>query len=167
MLGELARSRGAELPDRMISSAKSWLCHGAVDRHAEILPWGAEADVPSISPVLAQTFILEHLRDAWNEQMAEGDKDLRLESQSVLITVPASFDAVARELTVDAARQAGIKECCSFSNHQICGFTFSVTSSNWELNSLVLPNGSPEHIAVTGVVRRLFNEPSCITNTFC
>ena len=108
VLGELARSRGADLPDRLISSAKSWLCHGAVDRHAEILPWGADAAVPRISPVLAQTFILEHLRDAWNEQMAAADKALRLENQGVLITVPASFDAVARELTVDAARQAGI-----------------------------------------------------------
>jgi molecular chaperone DnaK (HSP70) len=115
-VGEMARERGAELPQRLVSSAKSWLSHTGVDRNAAILPWrgavspgqaddGDHADsAVRVSPVEASARYLAHLRDAWNAAHP-GDP---LAAQEVLLTVPASFDAVARELTVQAARQAGL-----------------------------------------------------------
>jgi molecular chaperone DnaK (HSP70) len=108
-VGELARERGSEVPGRVIASAKSWLRHHDVDRTAPILPWEAPEDVACLSPLAAQTRILEHLRDAWNHQMAADDRSLRLEEQEVLLTVPASFDAAARELTARAAEEAGLR----------------------------------------------------------
>jgi hypothetical protein len=102
--GEYARARGAEVPARLVASAKSWLCHPIVDRTAAVLPWGAGADVAKISPVSASARYLAHLAAAWNA----AHPDHPLGRQDVLVTVPASFDAVARELTVEAARQAGL-----------------------------------------------------------
>jgi len=96
-VGELARAQGAAVPARMVSSAKSWLCHSGVDRTAPILPWQAPAEVPHISPLDASSRYLEHLRDAWNESMAREDPFASLENQELFVTVPASFDAMARE----------------------------------------------------------------------
>ena len=107
-VGELAQKRGAEVPGRVVASAKSWLRHRAVDRTAAILPWNAPDDVPRVSPVTTETRILEHVRDAWNEVIAVGDSGLRLEAQEVYLCVPASFDPAARELTARAAAAAGI-----------------------------------------------------------
>ncbi len=106
--GEFARKRGAEIPNRLVSSAKSWLSYAGVDRTEPILPLDAPADLEKISPVDASARYLEHLRDAWNVRMAEGDPSARFEDQDIYLTVPASFDAVARELTVKAARAAGL-----------------------------------------------------------
>lgn len=106
--GEFARKRGSEIPHRLVSSAKSWLCHDGVDRTRPILPWDSPAEARRISPVEASARLLEHLRDAWNHEMAAGDPEARLEAQDLYLTVPASFDAVARELTVHAARSAGL-----------------------------------------------------------
>jgi molecular chaperone DnaK (HSP70) len=112
-VGELARGHGWQVPMRLVSSAKSWLSHAGVDRTAAILPPqppGAEpVDVERVSPVEATTRYLVHLREAWNHAMAKGDEALRLEQQDVYLTVPASFDAVARELTVRAAAAAGLE----------------------------------------------------------
>jgi molecular chaperone DnaK (HSP70) len=107
-LGEFARKRGAELPNRLVSSAKSWLCHSGVDRMERILPWGSPPDAGKISPVEASSRFLQHLRDAWNYEMATRDPDAQFEAQDIYLTVPASFDAVARELTVKAAQLAGL-----------------------------------------------------------
>lgn len=106
-VGEFARKRGAELPHRLVSSAKSWLCHNGVDRRRPILPWDSPPEVERISPVQASAYFLEHFRDAWNYEMAAEDPEARLEEQEIYLTVPASFDAVARELTVEAARSSG------------------------------------------------------------
>ena len=108
-LGEFARQQGSQVPHRLISSAKSWLCNPAVDRRSPILPWNAEDDVPLLSPLEVSARILAHLKEAWNATMAGDDESLALEHQDVMLTVPASFDAVARELTVDAARLAGLQ----------------------------------------------------------
>jgi molecular chaperone DnaK (HSP70) len=108
-VGEFGRKRGAENPNRLVSSAKSWLSHAGVDRVAPILPWDSPADVERMSPVEASATFLRHLRDGWNSVMASEDPDARLEDQQILLTVPASFDAVARELTVKAARSAGLE----------------------------------------------------------
>ena len=101
--GEMARSRGATTPIRLVSSAKSWLCHPGVDRRAAILPQDAPEEVTKVSPLAASTRYLEHLRQAWNAAHPEAPFD----QQSVTVTIPASFDPGARELTAEAARQAG------------------------------------------------------------
>lgn len=110
IVGELARNRGAELPQRLISSSKSWLCHAMVDRNQAILPWGSPAEVPKLSPVEASAAILDHIRRVWNHTIAREDGNLVLERQEIFLTVPASFDAVARELTVKAAAMAQLPE---------------------------------------------------------
>jgi molecular chaperone DnaK (HSP70) len=109
VVGTFAREHGAKVPGRLVSSAKSWLSHAGVDRHSAILPWTAATDVEKVSPVEASTAYLSHLRDAWNARIAGKTAADRLENQDVLVTVPASFDAVARELTVEAARAAGLE----------------------------------------------------------
>jgi molecular chaperone DnaK (HSP70) len=109
-VGELARAQGAAVPARLVSSAKSWLCHPGVDRTSAILPWQSPEEVPKISPLDASTRYLEHLRDAWNQERTEGNPELRLEEQEVFLTVPASFDAVSRDLTLRAAQQAGFNQ---------------------------------------------------------
>ncbi len=106
--GVLAREHGALVPARQVSSAKSWLSHSGVDRTAALLPWGAD-EGPKVSPVGASTRLLVHLRDAWNHEQAAGEDARRLERQPIVLTVPASFDEEARELTVQAAREAGFE----------------------------------------------------------
>ena len=106
--GEFARKRGSEIPNRLVSSAKSWLSYTGVDRTEPVLPLDAPAEVEKISPVEASARYLEHLRDAWNAEIARDDPSARFENQDIYLTVPASFDAVARELTVKAARSAGL-----------------------------------------------------------
>jgi hypothetical protein len=108
VVGEFAREQGARVPGRLISSAKSWLCHSGVDRRASILPWAAPADVKRVSPVDASAEYLRHIRQAWNATIAQGNDSARLEKQDIVLTVPASFDEVARDLTLEAAQQAGL-----------------------------------------------------------
>jgi molecular chaperone DnaK (HSP70) len=110
IVGTFARDHGAKVPGRLVSSAKSWLSHNGVDRKSPILPWNAAIDVEKVSPVAASTAYLAHLRDAWNARIAGKTAADRLEHQDVLLTVPASFDAAARELTVEAARGAGLEK---------------------------------------------------------
>jgi hypothetical protein len=107
-VGEAARRFGAKTPVRLIESAKSWLCNASVNRTSAILPWHAPDDVPKISPVDASSEYLAHLRAAWDWEHARTDRTLALSEQEVIITVPASFDEVARRLTLDAAKRAGL-----------------------------------------------------------
>ncbi len=107
-VGTWARDQGAKVPARLVSSAKSWLCHARVDRQARILPWGAPEEVHKVSPVQASAAYLDHIRKAWNHSRGD-EEELFLENQTVVLTVPASFDEVARELTLAAARQAGYR----------------------------------------------------------
>lgn len=109
-VGEFARDRGAEIPHRLISSSKSWLCHTGVDRKSPILPWEGEKDGKRLSPVEASAAILMHIKEAWNHAMAREDEALRMERQDIVLTVPASFDVVARNLTVEAANMAGLTD---------------------------------------------------------
>lgn len=108
-VGEFARNFGSQVPTRLVSSAKSWLCHSGVDRKAAVLPWKAPEDARRISPLDAATLYLRHLVDAWNFKIARDVPDLRLDNQDIVLTVPASFDAAARELTAEAARAAGLE----------------------------------------------------------
>lgn len=103
-VGRFARHRGQELSERLVASAKSWLSHAGVARREPILPWGADAaSVPKLSPVEASRRVLSHVALSWNAAFT----DSPLGEQDVVLTVPASFDEVARELTVEAAESAG------------------------------------------------------------
>jgi molecular chaperone DnaK (HSP70) len=108
VVGQWARDLGGQIPGRLVASAKSWLCHDRVDRTAALLPWGAAGEVPRISAITASTRYLQHLKEAWNEAHRHDKPPVRLEDQEVTLTVPASFDDVARQLTAEAARQAGL-----------------------------------------------------------
>jgi hypothetical protein len=103
VVGDMARSRGAATPIRLVSSAKSWLSHPSVDRRAPILPTDAPEEVERVSPLAASTRYLEHLKAAWNA----AHPDAPFERQAVTVTIPASFDPAARELTAEAAHNAG------------------------------------------------------------
>jgi len=103
VVGSFARTQSAEVPTRTIAAAKSWLCHTRVDRHQAILPWNAPDDVYKLSPITATSLYLRHLVAAWNEQFP----DAPFKHQQVTLTVPASFDASARDLTREAASLAG------------------------------------------------------------
>jgi molecular chaperone DnaK (HSP70) len=105
-VGELARRRGADAPQRTVGAAKSWLAHSRVDRRQPILPWNAPAEVPKISPVTAAEYYLAHLVAAWEQDHPEAP----VADQRVVLTVPASFDAAARELTREAALAAGLPD---------------------------------------------------------
>lgn len=113
-VGIFAREQGARVPGRLVASAKSWLAHGGVDRTAPILPWGGDLGAQALSPVAASSRFLEHLRAVWDERFGgQTDADgtpCSISEQTVVLTVPASFDEAARELTVQAARDAGIGE---------------------------------------------------------
>lgn len=105
IVGELARNQGVMTPIRLVSSAKSWLCHPDVDRKSAILPAGAPEEIPRVSPFEATIHFLAHLRDAWNGHFPYDP----LSHQEVTVTVPASFDPAARELTAEAAKAIGIQ----------------------------------------------------------
>ena len=103
-VGFFARDQGAVAPGRLIASAKSWLCHSGVDRTADLLPWHGANDVERLSPVEVAARYLGHVRAAWDAQHRQHP----LAEQDLVITLPASFDEVARELTIEAAARAGL-----------------------------------------------------------
>ncbi|MDD4097688.1 MAG: Hsp70 family protein [Lentisphaeria bacterium] len=112
-VGRLAREQGSAVPERLVASAKSWLAHAGVDRQKPILPWGSDLARQNLSPVRAAFLYLDHIRAAWDRQFSrlkdEDGTPCKLSEQPVVVTVPASFDEAARNLTVTAARQAGFK----------------------------------------------------------
>ena len=105
IVGEMARNLGSKTPIRLIASAKSWLCHSGVDCRAAILPIQAPEEVARVSPLEASKQYLSHLRAAWDARFPEDP----LSEQELVITVPASFDPAARELTVEAAHAVGLR----------------------------------------------------------
>lgn len=127
--GTFAREHGSRVPGRFVSSAKSWLSHAGVDRTAALLPWHAVNDVEKISPVTATSRYLLHMRDAWNFAHPEYPFD----QQDIVITVPASFDEVARELTVQAASDAGISRIVLLEEPQAAFYAWiNLHSNDWK-----------------------------------
>ena len=110
IVGEFAKTHGALVPTHLVSSAKSWLCHTAVNRRDKILPWKGNDESNKVSPLEASTLYLKHLVNSWNAQFEAIDSELKLEKQEVVLTVPASFDADARDFTMEAAKEAGFKK---------------------------------------------------------
>jgi len=104
LVGDIARNLGSKTPIRLVASAKSWLCHAGVDCKEAILPSEAPEEVGRVSPFQATKAYLQHMKDAWENQYPHA----ALEKQDLIITVPASFDPAARELTVEAARSIGL-----------------------------------------------------------
>ncbi len=120
VVGELARWQGTQVPGRLVTSAKSWLCHPGIDRWAPILPWGAPPEVPRVSPVEASALLLQHMAQAWNFSRP----DSPLAEQELVITVPASFDEAARALTVSAIQRAGFKQFSLLEEPQAAFYDF-------------------------------------------
>jgi len=127
VVGRLAQKRGAENAGRLVTSAKSWLSHSGVDRTAALLPFRAPEGVEKLSPVEASRRYLEHLREAWDSKFPEAP----FAEQQALVTVPASFDAVARELTLDAARQAGFANITLLEEPQAAFYAWLERHADW------------------------------------
>ncbi len=127
VVGEVARRLGAQTPIRLISSAKSWLCHPGVDRRGAILPTDAPEEVQRLSPLAASVQYLAHLRDAWNQANPEAP----FAEQEVTLTVPASFDPAARELTAEAARLAGYQNLTLLEEPQAALYSWIQSAGAW------------------------------------
>ena len=127
IVGTAARDLGRLRPGRLVASGKSWLCHPGVDRAAAILPWHGETDCPRISPVDAAVAILSHLRRAWDAE----HPDRPLAEQEVIVTLPASFDEVARSLTVKAAQKAGLPRVLLIEEPQAAFYAWMHRHADW------------------------------------
>ena len=134
-VGTFARNAGSKIPGRLVSSAKSWLCHPEVDRTAPLLPWGAPPDALKVSPLEASAKYLAHLVHAWNSVPGRIPDD-RLEDQPVTLTVPASFDDAARHLTAEAAQLAGLKFVTLLEEPQAAFYAWLGTHTPKEAGSL-------------------------------
>ncbi|HVT93311.1 MAG TPA: Hsp70 family protein [Bryobacteraceae bacterium] len=127
LIGTLAQKRGSESPARLIASAKSWLSYAGVDRSSAFLPLTAPEGVPKLSPIEASRSYLEHLRQAWNLRHPGAP----LHDQQTLVTVPASFDAVARELTLKAAQDAGLGDVLLLEEPQAAFYAWVERNPGW------------------------------------
>jgi molecular chaperone DnaK (HSP70) len=127
IVGVLAQKKGLENAGRLVSSAKSWLSHAGVDRTAAILPPNAPEGVPRVSPVDASRRYLAHLRDSWNQKNPKQPFD----AHQVLVTVPASFDAVARDLTLKAAGEAGYRDVILLEEPQAAFYAWLERHADW------------------------------------
>ncbi|MGA2799491.1 MAG: Hsp70 family protein, partial [Thermoguttaceae bacterium] len=128
-VGFFARDQGTLAPGRLINSAKSWLCHSGVDRTAGLLPWHGADDVDRLSPVEVSARYLAHVRDAWNARFPREP----LEKQDFVLTLPASFDEVARELTVKAAAAAGLPRVVLIEEPQAAFYAWIYThQDDWD-----------------------------------
>ncbi len=127
VVGRFAQRRGIENSGRLVSSAKSWLSNTGADRTAAMLPWQAPEGVQQISAIDASAAYLSHLRSAWNQ----AHPDAPFEEQDVLVTVPASFDEFARELTLKAAKQAGYGEVTLLEEPQAAFYAWLDAHPNW------------------------------------
>jgi hypothetical protein len=154
----MARSRGAGTPIRLVSSAKSWLCHPGVDRRAAILPADAPPEVTRVSPLEASVRYLTHLRDAWNH----AHPDAPFDQQDVTVTIPASFDPAARELTAEAAHAAGYQRMTLLEEPQAALYSWIEKSrGNWrkqvkvgEIILVVDVGGGTTDLSLIAVIER-------------
>lgn len=124
LVGLFAKKQGAKMPLQLVQSAKSWLCHKAASQRDPILPPLDEEGIKKISPVEATSAYLKAIKNAWNYQMAKGRYELEFENQEIILTVPASFDEVARILTVEAAKQAGFLQVTLLEEPQSAFYSF-------------------------------------------
>ncbi len=144
VIGEFARNHGGRIPGRLVTSAKSWLCHSGVDRTAPLLPWAAPPEVERLSPLEVSARYLRHMVAGWNQFQARGD-DEKLEKQAIVLTVPASFDDVARNLTMEAAKLAGMENVTLLEEPQAAFYCWLATASRQRNHAIearhALPRG--------------------------
>lgn len=132
-VGSFAKKQGAKIPTRLIQSAKSWLCHSAANRRDRILPVEAADESLRMSPVEATMLYLSHIKAAWNEGMAGNNEEADFDAQEIVLTVPASFDEVARNLTVEAAKKAGFLQLTLLEEPQAAFYSWIAQhESVWE-----------------------------------
>lgn len=132
-VGSFAQKQGAKVPTRLVQSAKSWLCHGAVNRNDKLLPFEAPDPSGKISPLEATARYLRHIKEAWNAGIAKGDADAEFEEQEIVLTVPASFDEIARSLTAEAAKLAGFNQLTLLEEPQAAFYSWiSQHEKTWE-----------------------------------
>ncbi|MDW6004088.1 Hsp70 family protein [Vibrio mangrovi] len=131
LVGAIARNLGSKTPIRLIASAKSWLCHGGVNRREAFLPAGSPEEVSKLSPLRASELYLEHLQQAWNHQFPQ----YPLAEQDVTITIPASFDPAARDLTAEAAKNVGLHQRTLLEEPQAALYSWiDVNGDSWRDN---------------------------------
>ena len=131
IVGQFARDHGTLVPGRLVFSAKSWLCHPGVDRTADLLPWHGAGDVRRLSPVAVSARFLQHVRETWDAKFPEHP----LSEQEFVLTLPASFDEVARELTIRAAQLAGLKKVVLIEEPQAAFYAWIAKhADDWERN---------------------------------
>ncbi len=131
--GEFAKIQGTRVPSNLVTSAKSWLSYNRVDREGPILPWGKETSARRVSPVEASARYLLHMKEAWNYLITRREEENAFEAQQVVITIPASFDETARELTAEAARKAGIENFTMLEEPQAAFYAWlSRNPGNWQ-----------------------------------
>ncbi len=131
-VGTFARDHGARVPTRLIQSAKSWLCHSSANRREKILPLNAADQAQRISPIEATARYLEQIKESWNHAFAQNDPENEFEVQEIILTVPASFDEVARTLTIEAAKQAGFSNMTLLEEPQAAFYSWlSQHEKNW------------------------------------
>lgn len=135
-VGSFAKQQGAKVPTRLVQSAKSWLCHSAANRRDRILPIESFEESMRISPVEASARYLSHIKHSWDHIMAAGNDDAQFEAQEVILTVPASFDEVARTLTVEAAKKAGFLQMTLLEEPQAAFYSWLAQHEK----SLVMPS---------------------------
>ena len=127
VVGAWATTLGTRQAGRLVTSAKSWLCHGGVDRQAPILPWGSEAEIHKLSPVEVSARFLGHIASCWDAE----HRDAPLAEQDLILAVPASFDEVARELTVEAAGLAGLSRIRLLEEPQAALYAWTAAHLDW------------------------------------
>ncbi|WP_039360132.1 hsp70 family protein [Candidatus Protochlamydia amoebophila] len=133
VVGQFAKLEGARVPTKLVQSAKSWLCHVAANRQDKILPIEAADPLQRISPVEACAKYLAHLKEAWNQSFAREDHSSEFEEQEIILTVPASFDEVARTLTIEAARLAGLRHVTLLEEPQAAFYSWiSQNEKQWK-----------------------------------
>lgn len=110
IIGQFARQHGAMVPDRLVTSAKSWLSNAHVDPRAALLPWGSTLAEGNLSAFECSRLYLNHLRQGLLHAEARKGRQRDLDQAQIVITVPASFDELARHLTLEAAEAAGFAE---------------------------------------------------------
>lgn len=141
IVGSHAREQGAFTPTRLVQSAKSWLCHPAANRRDKILPLEAVGEEIKISPVEATARYLKYIKESWNGIIAKGDPESEFDNQEIVLTVPASFDEVARALTVEGAKLAGYKTMTLLEEPQAAFYSWIAQHENtWE--NLLFPGAS-------------------------
>ena len=138
IIGHFAREHGALIPDRLVTSAKSWLSNAHIDPRHRSLPWRSEIQEEKLSPFECSRRYLAHLKDAFLYAGRMQERNWDLSESEIVLTVPASFDAVARNLTAEAAEAAGLDKVTLLEEPQAAFYAW-IAQAGREWRSLVEP----------------------------